>query len=164
MTKKLKIAKLSQPQAMKDDAHVDKQVVQRKFCYLSYVYYFNLLLISFDELWLNLETPKSKGTQQERVQKVCGDLDKDAITKKFKKAKLSQPQAMKDDERGDEEVVQRKFCYLSYVYYFWWFSSEMSTPLYCFFMLFMLYCFWRFVDCSIYAVFFLSVLVKPQGR
>jgi len=46
-------------------------------------------------------------------------LDKDAITKKFKKAKLSQPQAMKDDERGDEEVVQRKFCYLSYVYYFW---------------------------------------------
>ena len=50
MTKKLKIAKLSQPEAMKVDAHVDKQVVQRKFCYLSYVYYFNLLLISFDEL------------------------------------------------------------------------------------------------------------------
>jgi len=54
MTKKLKKAKFSQPQAMKDDAHGDKEVVQRKFCYLRYVYYFKLLLISFDDFRLNL--------------------------------------------------------------------------------------------------------------
>ncbi|XP_039689040.1 uncharacterized protein [Medicago truncatula] len=66
---------------MKDGAHRDKEVVH--------------------------QTPKSKGTQQERVQKVGGDLDKDAITKKLKKAKLSQPQAMKYYEHGDK-VVQQK--------------------------------------------------------
>ncbi|KAK2453796.1 Eukaryotic aspartyl protease family protein [Trifolium repens] len=48
-----------------------------------------------------LETPKNE-TQQERVQKFDGDLDKD----KVERAKLSLPQAMKDRAHGDKEVVQ----------------------------------------------------------
>ncbi|CAI8614638.1 unnamed protein product [Vicia faba] len=51
------------------------------------------------------ETPK-KGTQQERVQKVDHNLDKETIAKKMEIDKLSQPKVIKDHEHGDKEVVQ----------------------------------------------------------
>ncbi|CAI8603600.1 unnamed protein product [Vicia faba] len=51
------------------------------------------------------ETPK-KGTQQERVQKVDHNLDKETIAKKMEIDKLSQPKVMKDHAHGDKEVVQ----------------------------------------------------------
>ncbi|CAI8590663.1 unnamed protein product [Vicia faba] len=51
------------------------------------------------------ETPK-KGNQQERVQKVDHNLDKETIAKKMEIDKLSQPKVMKDHAHGDKEVVQ----------------------------------------------------------
>ncbi|KAL5080504.1 hypothetical protein RYX36_008925 [Vicia faba] len=51
------------------------------------------------------ETPK-KGTQQERVQKVDHNLEKETIAKKMEIDKLSQPKVMKDHAHGDKEVVQ----------------------------------------------------------
>ncbi|KAL5069703.1 hypothetical protein RYX36_020590 [Vicia faba] len=51
------------------------------------------------------ETPK-KGNQQERVQKVDHNLDKETIAKKMDIEKLSQPKLMKDHAHGDKEVVQ----------------------------------------------------------
>ncbi|WJX72279.1 hypothetical protein P8452_56172 [Trifolium repens] len=59
---------------------------------------FNFPISRFSQ---KLETPKNE-TQQERVQKFDGDLDKD----KVERAKLSLPQAMKDHAHGDKEVVQ----------------------------------------------------------
>ncbi|CAI8602668.1 unnamed protein product [Vicia faba] len=51
------------------------------------------------------ETPK-KGNQQERVQKVDHNLDKETIAKKMEIDKLSQLKVMKDHAHGDKEVVQ----------------------------------------------------------
>jgi hypothetical protein len=62
-----------------------------------------LCYILFYRFSQKLETPKNE-TQQERVQKFDGDLDKD----KVERAKLSLPQAMKDHAHGDKEVVQGK--------------------------------------------------------
>ncbi|KAK2397254.1 hypothetical protein QL285_058848 [Trifolium repens] len=59
---------------------------------------FNFPISRFSQ---KLETPKNE-TQQERVQKFDGDLDKD----KVERAKLSLPQAMKYHAHGDKEVVQ----------------------------------------------------------
>ena len=54
-----------------------------------------------------LEKPK-KGTQQERVQKVDHNLEKETIAKKMEIDKLSQSKVMKDHAHGDKEVVQGK--------------------------------------------------------
>ncbi|KAL5065858.1 hypothetical protein RYX36_027595 [Vicia faba] len=67
-------------------------------------------MLEFDEqrrlhIVVLYETPK-KGTQQERVQKVDHNLDKETIAKKMEIDKLSQPKVMKDHAHGDKEVVQ----------------------------------------------------------
>ncbi|KAL5060108.1 hypothetical protein RYX36_031712, partial [Vicia faba] len=64
-----------------------------------------LFLLFFNEFLQKLETPK-KGTQQERVQKVDHNLDKETIAKKMEIDKLSKPKVMKDHAHGDKEVVQ----------------------------------------------------------
>ncbi|KAK2436617.1 hypothetical protein QL285_021602 [Trifolium repens] len=61
-----------------------------------------------------LETPKNE-TQQERVQKFDGDLDKDRV----ERAKLSLPQAMKDHAHGDKEVVQGKIVVIRLLIHHW---------------------------------------------
>ena len=66
-----------------------------------------LFLLFFNEFLQKLETPK-KGNQQERVQKVDHNLDKETIAKKMEIDKLSQPKVMKDHAHGDKEVVQGK--------------------------------------------------------
>ncbi|KAK2394763.1 hypothetical protein QL285_056560 [Trifolium repens] len=72
---------------------------------------FNFPISRFSQ---KLETPKNE-TQQERVQKFDGDLDKD----KVERAKLSLPQAMKDHAHGDKEVVQGKIVVIRLLTHHW---------------------------------------------
>lgn len=98
------------------------------------------LIFFFYEFSQNLQTPK-KGTQQEQVQKVDGNLEKDAMTKKLKKAKLSQPQAMKD--------VVLFLCLL-------WFGRQLLTVVN---HISAEFCGLLYICC----IFSKSLLVKPKG-